>query len=200
MAVYSTIIGGELQRLKRMEDNKCSEDVMDFLEQAHSALQFNGVSNLKGPCKRSLMHYAAMGDCRELLLQLLALRTPIELRDGHHRTPLSWAAQYGSCITARILVENGANVNALDKTFMTPLSRLLHEGKNGTKNYAALKVYLEKNGATTKGRKRAWIRERLRLQHYSIPNIATLAQMETNKIFLAQTGHLRSEPWRCRPR
>jgi hypothetical protein len=63
-------------------------------------------------------------------------------------------------------VENGANVNALDKAFMTPLSRLLQEGKNGTKNYAALKVYLEKNRATTKGRKRAWIRERLSLQHY----------------------------------
>jgi ankyrin repeat protein len=149
-----------------MKDNICSEDVMDFLEQAHSAVQLNGVSNLNGPCERTLMHFAAMGDCRELLLQLLAFRTPIDVRDGHHRTPLSWAAQYGSYVTARILVENGANVNALDKAFMTPLSRLLQEGKNGTKNYAALKVYLEKNRATTKGRKRAWIRERLRLQHY----------------------------------
>jgi hypothetical protein len=75
-----------------MKDNQYSEDVMDFFEQAHSILQSNGVSNLKGPCKRSLMHYAAMGDCRELLLQLLALRTPVNLRDRHNRTPLSWAA------------------------------------------------------------------------------------------------------------
>jgi ankyrin repeat protein len=149
-----------------MKDNQSSEDVMDFLEQVHSVLQSKGVSNLKGPCKRSLMHYAAMGDCRELLLQLLALRTPVNLRDGHDRTPLSWAAQYGSYITARILVENGANVNALDNTFMTPLSRLLQAGNNGTKTYAALKVYLERNGATTKGRKHAWIRKKLRLQHY----------------------------------
>ena len=34
----------------------------------------------------------------------------------------------------------------------------------------------------------------------SIPTIATLAQMETDEIFLARTGHLRSEYWRCRPR
>jgi ankyrin repeat protein len=167
MAVYSTFIGGELRRLKEMEDNQSSEDVIDFLEHAHSVLQFNGVFNLQGPCKRSLMHFAAMGDYQELLLQLLALRTPIDLRDGHHRTPLSWAAQYGSYVTARILVENGAGVNALDKTYMTPLSRLLEEENNGTKNYAALKAYLERNGATTKGRKRAWIMERLRLQHYT---------------------------------
>jgi ankyrin repeat protein len=165
MAVYSTVIGGELRRLKGMKDNQSSEGVMDFLEQAHSVLQSNGVSNLKGPCKRSLMHYAAMGDCRELLLQLLALRTPVDLRDGDNRTPLSWAAQYGSYVTARVLVENGANVNALDNTFMTPLSRLLQKKNNGTKNYAALRVYLEKNRATRRGRKRAWIMERLRAQH-----------------------------------
>lgn len=167
MAVYGTVIGGELRRLKKMEDNQSSEDATDFLEQAHSVLQFNGVFNLQGPGKRSLMHYAAMGDCRELKLQLLALRIPIALRDGHYRTPLSWAAQYGSYVTARILVKNGANVNALDYTFMTPLSRLLGEEKNGGKNYTALRIYLERNGATTKGRKRAWIRERLRLQHYT---------------------------------
>jgi ankyrin repeat protein len=149
-----------------MKDNQFSEDVMNFLEQAHSLLKFNGISNLGGPCKKSLIHYAAMGDCRELLLQLLALRTPINLRDGDNRTPLSWAAWYGSYVTARILVENGANVNALDNMFMTPLSRLLQKENNETKNYAALKVYLEKNGATRKGRKRAWIRERLRLQHF----------------------------------
>jgi ankyrin repeat protein len=150
-----------------MEDNQSSEDVLDFLEQAHSVLQFNGVFNLQGPCQRSLVHYAAMGDCRELLLQILALRTPVDLRDGHHRTPLSWAAQYGSCATAKILVENGANVNALDNMFKTPLSRLLQEENNGSKNHAALKVCLERNEATTRVRKRAWIRERLRLQHYT---------------------------------
>jgi ankyrin repeat protein len=150
-----------------MKDNQSSDDVMDFLEETHSILQFNGIFNLKGPCKRTLMHYAAMGECREFLLQLLALHTPIDLRDGHHRTPLSWAAQYGSYVTARILVEHGASVNALDKTFMTPLSRLLKEENDGAKNYEPLKVYLERNGATTKGRKRAWIMERLRLRHYT---------------------------------
>ncbi|KAJ5900278.1 uncharacterized protein N7473_004348 [Penicillium subrubescens] len=166
MAVYSTVIGGEFRRLKRMKDNQCSEDVIDFLEQAHSLLKFNGISNLRGPCEKSLIHYAAMGDCQELLLQLLALRTPINLRGGDKRTPLSWAAQYGSYVTARILVENGANVNSLDNMFMSPLSRLLQNANSETKNYAALKVYLEKNGASRKGKKRAWIAEKLRLQHY----------------------------------
>lgn len=163
MAVYSTVITGEFRRLKRMRDNQLSEDVMNFVEEAHSLLKFSGISNPNGPFKRSLIHYAAMGDCQELLLQLVAIRTPIDLCDGDNRTPLSWAAQFGSYVTARILVENGANVNTLDNKFLTPLSWLLQNEKNETNGYAALQLYLEKNGATRKGRKRTWIMERFRL-------------------------------------
>lgn len=60
-------------------------------------------------------------------------------------------------------MENGADVNALDNMFLTPLSWLLQKEKDKTKDHAALKVYLEKYRATRKGRKRAWIMERLRL-------------------------------------
>jgi ankyrin repeat protein len=104
-----------------------------------------------------------MGDCKELLLQLLAIRTPINYRDGDKRTSLSWATQYGSYVTARILVENGANVNALDKMYLTPLSRLLQGDKVETNDHQALKLFLEKNGATRKGTKRAWIMRRIGL-------------------------------------
>lgn len=39
--------------------------------------------------------------------------------------------------------------------FITPILRLLQNATNETKNYAALKVYLEKNRASRKGKKRA---------------------------------------------
>jgi hypothetical protein len=63
-------------------------------------------------------------------------------------------------------VENGAIVNSVDNVFMTPLSRLLQNANNETKDYAALKVYLEKNEASQKGKEHAWVSEKLRLQHY----------------------------------
>jgi ankyrin repeat protein len=163
MAAYTTVIDRGFRRLKRMRDNQVSEEIMDFLEKAHSDLKCSGISNTSGPFKRSLIHYAAMGDCKELLLQLLAIRTPINYRDGDKRTSLSWATQYGSYVTARILVENGANVNALDKMYLTPLSRLLQSDKVGTNDHQALKLFLEKNGATRKGTKRAWIMRRIGL-------------------------------------
>lgn len=163
MAAYTTVIDGEFRRLKRMRDNQVSEEIMDFLEEAHSDLKCSGFSNPSGPLKRSLIHYAAMGDCKELLLQLLAIRTPINYRDGDKRTPLSWATQYGSYVTARILVENGANVNALDKMYLTPLSRLLQGDKVETNDHQALKLFLEKNRATRKGTKCAWIMRRIGL-------------------------------------
>jgi ankyrin repeat protein len=146
-----------------MRDNQVSEEIMDFLEKAHWDLKVRGISNPSGPFNRSLIHYAAMGDCKELLLQLLVIRTPINPRDGDKRTPLSWATQYGSYVTARILVENGADINALDNMYLTPLSRLLQQDKAETNHYQALKLYLEKNGATRKGRKRAWIMRRIGL-------------------------------------
>lgn len=144
MAAYNTVIDGEFRRLKQMRDNQVSEEIMGFLDEAHSDLKVRGISNPTGPFKRSLIHYAAMGDCKELLLQLLAIRTPINHRDENQRTPLSWATQYGSYVTARILVENGANVNALDNMYLTPLSWLLQQDKAETNHYQALKLYLKR--------------------------------------------------------
>lgn len=147
MATYYAVIDGEFRRLKQMRDNQVSEEIMDFLEEAHSDLKSRGVSNQMGPFKRSLIHYAAMGDCKELLLQLLAIHKPINNCDDDKRAPLSWAMQYGSYVTARILVENGANVNALEIMYLTPFSRFLQGDSPETNDHQALKLFLEKNGA-----------------------------------------------------
>lgn len=53
--------------------------------------------------KRSLMHYAAMGNCPELLRYLLLNNAAVDARDRNNRTPLSLAAEHYSLDTVKIL-------------------------------------------------------------------------------------------------
>ena len=75
--------------------------------------------------------------------------------DHNKRTPLSWAAEYGSLGATRILLKNGAKVNSLDDMYCSPLTWLINAGSPQYKDLEATKSYLKENGATTKGAKRA---------------------------------------------
>ncbi|OQD76269.1 hypothetical protein PENANT_c130G04942 [Penicillium antarcticum] len=66
-----TIIEDEFRRLKCIREIGSDEDILAFLQDAQSTLKYKGLHNPRGPLKRSLIHYAAMGDCTELLLYLL---------------------------------------------------------------------------------------------------------------------------------
>ncbi|EER27057.1 ankyrin repeat containing protein [Coccidioides posadasii C735 delta SOWgp] len=48
-------------------------------------------------------------------------RGPEHMKDSYGRTPLFWAASRGHREVARLLLDNGANVNAKDKNKLTPL-------------------------------------------------------------------------------
>ena len=66
-----TIIDGEFQRLKGIREISLNKDVVAFLEDAHLSLKPKAICNPRGPFAKSIIHYAAMGDCTELLVYLL---------------------------------------------------------------------------------------------------------------------------------
>lgn len=86
-----TIIDGEFQRLKGIREISPNKDVEAFLEDAHLSLKSKGICNPRGPFAKSLLHYAAMGGCTELLLYLLQWKRGAskEDRDQNKQTPLS---------------------------------------------------------------------------------------------------------------
>ena len=149
-------IDGEFQFLKTFREIRCDRNAMAFLEHAHAAL--SNLSSLRGPYKRSLIHYAAMGNCTELLCFLLLQGVSINDRDGNRRTPLSWAAEYGALEAVKILLANGAKVNATDDMFATPLTWVMQVGSG---QRVATEAYLRKHGAREKGNRRRWIWRRL---------------------------------------
>lgn len=112
------IIDGEFLRLKEFNEVKLNADIQDFLEDAHSSFTSKGALNPREPrFKRSLIHYAAMGDCSELLHFLLATGAARDDRDLNSRTPLSWAAEHGALKSVKILLEDGAEINSMDDMF-----------------------------------------------------------------------------------
>lgn len=159
----TTLIDKEFEHIREIWQHPHDKDILTFLEKTQTSVKLRGMCNPRGPCKRSLIHYAAMRDCTELLLRLLEIGAPIDDCDQNKRTPLSWAAECGSYNATRILVENGAQVNALDDMYGTPLSWLKHAGHPDSKGLAATKAYLKENGGTMKGAKRAWILRKLGL-------------------------------------
>ncbi|KAJ5481369.1 hypothetical protein N7475_000181 [Penicillium sp. IBT 31633x] len=154
-----TVIDGEFQRLKGIREIHCDEDVMAFLQDAQSTLKYQGIYNLRGPFKRSLIHYAAMGDCAELLIYLLQDGTTKNDLDQNKRTPLSWAAQYGALRTVKLLLDNGADINSMDDMYTTPLSWSTQADRGP--NQAATVDYLRRNCATRKGATRASIKRKI---------------------------------------
>lgn len=151
-----TVIDGEFQRLKGIKEICFDEDIMAFLQDAQTTLKYKGIYNLRGPFKRSLIHYAAMGDCAELPLYLLQDGTAKDDLDQNKRTPLSWAAQYSALRAVKLLLDNGVETNSMDDMYTTPLSWLIEAGRGP--NQAATIDYLRRNGATKRGTTRALIK------------------------------------------
>ncbi|CAG8093183.1 unnamed protein product [Penicillium nalgiovense] len=153
-------IGPEFERLKAVREISLNAKLVAFVEKAHSSLQSRGLFKQRDCYKRSLLHYAAMGNCTNLLQHLLHNKPNVDSRDQWGRTPLSWAAEYGSLDVAKILLERGANVNALDYEDGTPLTYLIHAGDPRMTGLAATEAYLRDRGAKEaklRGIKLAWI-------------------------------------------
>lgn len=148
-----SIIDGKFQRMKSFRENRLDNDIMTFLKRACASLNAKGASNYQGPYKRPLLHYAAMGDCTELLRFLLQNGAEVDCHDQNKRTPLSWAAEYGALGTVKILLANGAKLNTTDDMFSTPLTWLLQAG---TGQRADTEAYLRMKGAKEKGATRRW--------------------------------------------
>lgn len=108
----------------------------------------------------SLLHYAGMGNCTNLLLYLLQCKPNVDSRDAWGRTPLSWAAEYGSLAAVKILLERGGNVNAMDYEGAEPLFWLVEAGDPAIESLPATEAYLRARGAkevTLGGIKWGWI-------------------------------------------
>lgn len=151
-------IGPEFDRLKSIQEIYLRDNFLKFVEKAYLSLQSKGNFKKQDIYKRSL-HYAAMGNCTNLLQYLLQTEQKIDIRDMHRRTPLSWAAEYGSLAVMKILLERGADINAKDYEDSTPLGWLVHAG-NPDNNIAATEAYMRERGAKEeklRGVKVAWI-------------------------------------------
>ncbi|KAJ5460971.1 uncharacterized protein N7458_002549 [Penicillium daleae] len=156
----STNIGAEIDCLKGIREISLNKDLVSFVEQSYASLQSRRALKRRDPFKRSLLHYAAMGDSINLLHYLLQSELDVDSRDMYGRTPLSWAAEYGSMHVAKVLLERGANVNAMDYEGSTPLTWLIHAGNPESKHLAATEAHLKERGAredTMRGIKRAWV-------------------------------------------
>ncbi|KAJ5378309.1 uncharacterized protein N7496_005718 [Penicillium cataractarum] len=143
-----TTIGLEFARLKDIREISLNNDLVTFVEESYASLQSRGIPVQLDRFKRSLLHYAAMGDCINLLLYLLHSEPEIDSRDQWGRTPLSWAAEYGSLDVVRSLIDQGADVNAMDYEGATPLTWLLYAGSfEPFEKWAATEAYLRERGA-----------------------------------------------------
>ncbi|KAJ6136913.1 hypothetical protein N7497_012165 [Penicillium chrysogenum] len=101
-----------------------------------------------------------MGNCTNLLQHLLHNKPNVDSRDQWGRTPLSWAAEYGSLAVVKSLLEQGANINASDYEGGTPLAWLIHAGNPEMVDIAATEAYLRERGAKEvklRGIKSAWV-------------------------------------------
>ncbi|KAJ5971740.1 uncharacterized protein N7479_001658 [Penicillium vulpinum] len=150
----------EFDCLKALREISLNEKLVAFVEKAHLAIQEGGCFNQRDSFKRSLLHYAAMGNCTNLLYYLLQSRRNIDSRDQWGRTPLSWAAEYGSLEVAKILLERGANVNALESEDGTPLTYLMYAGNPEIGRHKDTEAYLRDRGAKEgrlRGIKLAWV-------------------------------------------
>ncbi|CAI7611693.1 unnamed protein product [Penicillium pancosmium] len=93
LALDWSITGPEFDYLKTIKEISRNEEITAFVEKAHSSLEYRGSFMQLDPYERSLLHYAAMGNCTSLLLFPLQSSPNIDSRDHWGRTPLSWAAE-----------------------------------------------------------------------------------------------------------
>jgi len=81
--------------------------------------------------RASTLHKAALHDYTELAKHILSknsLPKIVDARDEGNWTPLLFAAQNASYDVIRLLIEHGANVNAVENTNQTPLHRACFSG------------------------------------------------------------------------
>ena len=142
-----TMIAGEFQRMKTIREITLDHNIIAFLDDVYAPLNEKGATNPQGPFKRSLFHYAAMGDCTELIHFLLQNGAAVDCRDQNKQTPLSWAAEYGALNTVKILLENGAEINSTDDMFMMPETWLIHAADLSRGQVADTEAYLKEMGA-----------------------------------------------------
>lgn len=153
-------IGPEFDRLKNIKRISLNAKLMAFVDKAQSSLQSRGRFKQRDCYKRSLLHYAAMGNCTTLLQHVLHSKPNIDSRDQWGRTPLSWAAEYGSLAVAKILLEQGANINALDYEDCSPLTYLIHAANPEIGRHEDTMAYFRERGAKEgklRGIKLAWV-------------------------------------------
>lgn len=124
-SIHATVFDPEFDRLRNIKEIYRSGDFLDFLDNAQASLGSSHTLIKRDIIKRSLLHYAAMGNCSSLLQCLLQHEPDLDSRDIHGRTPLHWAAEYGSLAAVNVLLDQGASVNALDYRNSTPLSCLV---------------------------------------------------------------------------
>ncbi|GAA93212.1 hypothetical protein AKAW_11324 [Aspergillus luchuensis IFO 4308] len=157
----SADIAVEFDRLRNDYILEADKNASKFLEEARTSLESPQRLKRRDTFKRSLLHYAAMGNCTHLLLYLLQHKLNIDSRDMHGRTPLSWAAEHGSLAAAEILLDHGADINAMDYENGTPLSYLVYAGNPEKGNLKATEAFLRERGAKLNGSrnafKRAWV-------------------------------------------
>ena len=154
------VIDGEFRRMKTIREIRLDHDIMAFLDDVHASLNVKGATNSRGPFKRPLLHYAAMGNCTELIHFLLQNGAAVDGRDQNKRTALFWAAEYGALDAVKILLANGAKINARDDMFSTAVGSLLYAG-NPMGQIAGTEAYLREMGAKEKGAKRRWIWDKI---------------------------------------
>jgi ankyrin repeat protein len=143
-----TTINLEFARLKSIREISLNDDLVTFVEESYASIQSGGALEQLDCFKRSLLHYAAMGDCTNLLAYLLYREPEIDSLDQWGRTPLSWAAEYGSLHVVKSLMDRGADVNAMDYEGATPLTWLLYAGSfEPFEKWAATEAYLRERGA-----------------------------------------------------
>jgi ankyrin repeat protein len=88
-----------------------------------------------------------MGNGTDLFIYLLQSKPDVDSPDQWGRTALSWAAEYGLLAVVKVLLEQGANVNASDYEGGAPLTWLIHAGNPEMANLAATEAYLKERGA-----------------------------------------------------
>ncbi|KAJ5569100.1 hypothetical protein N7450_011586 [Penicillium hetheringtonii] len=150
----------EFDDLKAIKGIARNPDLVAFVEKARLSLGAQKQFKKLDCYKRSLLHYAAMGNCTILLSRLLESEPDVEPRDHSGRTPLSWAIEYCSLEVAKILLQRGANINALDYEGGTPLSWFSNAADPSRGSWAPTEAYLKEMGAKDaklKGIKLAWV-------------------------------------------
>ena len=150
----------EFERLMEIREIRLHPEALIFLKKARASLESKNLPDLRGPMKRSLLHYAAIGDCSELIRYLLLNNAAVDERDRNKRTPLSWAAEHASLDSVKILLLNGAKINSVDDMYSTPLTWLLQAGPPNDL-CTRTESYLISKGAKEKGAKRRWVVKKL---------------------------------------